>query len=110
MKNKKRVSGEMDKERTMPLRARLRRAFCGMTATYCRIEIQGRRELMVHGCRGIEAYHPTEILLRVRDGEITLLRVAGEGLLCSTYHSEGVVIEGTIHRVDLLQGEEGKEA
>ena len=62
----------------------------------CRLELRGRSSLAVGGCRGIVAYSPTVILLRLRD---SLLRVCGETLSCDSYTCGEVLISG---RIDLM--------
>ena len=86
-----------------PLRARLRRAFCGVTGTHSRIELQSGREMIVQGCCGIEAYEPCRIVLRVRDPELRFLLIVGEELLCSSYHIDALEISGKIFGVRLCR-------
>ena len=82
-------------------RARLRRAFCVTTGTHCRMEVQGDRVLWLQGCREIEEYSPTYIVLRVRDATLTRVCVWGERLLCCSYHEDGMEITGEIRQVQL---------
>ena len=82
-------------------RARLRRAFCETTGTHCRMELQGDRVLWLQGCRDIEEYSPTCMVLRVRDATLARVCVRGEGLLCCSYHEDGVEITGEIRQVQL---------
>ena len=91
------------KERRIPLRARLRKVFCLTTGSHCRMEVQGRREVIVQGCCGIEAYSPCSIVLRVRDPDYCYLHICGSSLLCHSYHTDAVRLCGEIHGMELLR-------
>ena len=102
-----------EQQQRLPMRAKLRRLFCTATGIHCRTEIQGNQGLFIQGCCGIEAFTPTCILLQVRDPHVRILCVVGEGLLCSSYHEEGVQITGNILRVEFCNQklkEEGNES
>ncbi|MBQ7338840.1 MAG: YabP/YqfC family sporulation protein [Clostridia bacterium] len=92
-----------DRSTHLPLRARLRRAFCAATGTCCRLEMQSGRAMIVQGCCGIEEYNPNCIVLSVRDPELSRLCICGDGLLCSSYHTDGVEIRGRITRMELCR-------
>ena len=91
------------------LRARLRRAFCVTTGTHCRIELQGNRVLWIQGCRDIEEYSPTCMVLRVQDASISRVCVTGDRLLCCSYHQDGVEITGDIVCIQLCRQEHPKK-
>lgn len=83
------------------LRARLRRAFCVTTGTHCRMELQGKGVLFIQGCRDIEEYSSTCMVLRVKDATLSRICVTGERLLCCSYHEDGVEITGEIMQLTL---------
>lgn len=57
------------------------------------IELRGRREISVQGCRCILVCTETEVLLRLRDAN---LHLEGNGLRCTTYFSGAVSVHGEI--------------
>jgi hypothetical protein len=91
------------------LRAQLHRAFCVTTGTHCRMELQGKRVLFIQGCRDIEEYSTTRMVLRVQDASLTHVCVTGEGLLCCSYHEDGVEITGDIMQLTLCGQESAKK-
>ena len=66
-----------------------------------RVEVRGRDALMVEGCRKILAYTPDEVKLQMAG---CLLVIEGEGMLCHSYLSGAVGLEG---RVCCIRYEEG---
>lgn len=88
-----------ENNKRVPLRARLRRAFCLATGSHCRIELQGGREMIVQGCCGIQEYTPCSIVLQVRDPDYRFLHIRGRALLCSSYHTDAVQLCGEIEGV-----------
>ncbi len=60
------------------------------------IEIRGRGEMNVCGCRKILEYGPQEIRLELAD---YALSIKGEKLLCISYFSGSVGIEGNIYNI-----------
>ena len=69
----------------------------------CHLELRGRCSLAVGGCRGIVAYSPTEIVLRLKKG---FLRVNGADLCCDSYMRGEVIVSG---RVDTIGFEDRAE-
>ncbi len=63
------------------------------------IELRGRNNLTVRGCRKILLYTETEVRVRLY-GE-TLL-ICGSGLYCTAYHSGVVEIDGIIDSLCFL--------
>lgn len=61
-----------------------------------RIELRGKNQLFVGGCRRIITYSPTLIVLAVKGDELS---VVGDRLICTSYHSGTVSIEGAISSV-----------
>ena len=61
-----------------------------------RVELRGREYLMVEGCRRILTYTPTLVRLRLHR---CVLAVEGERLLCQSYLSGAVTLEGWISGV-----------
>ncbi len=67
-----------------------------------RIEMRGRNLLFIQGCRRILNYSPCLMIMAVKDMSV---EVAGERLICSTYHSGTVSIEGYIKSINIDDGE-----
>lgn len=67
-----------------------------------RIEMRGKRTLMVTGCRKILKYSTEEIVLHLKG---FCLCVCGEGLQCTAYHYGSVSVEGEIRCLS-FDGEE----
>ena len=96
----------MAKEKISPWR-RLRRRYDHAVLRYVRGELSGRR-LVLYGCREILTYGRECIVLSVEDAEVCAVCVVGRRLLCLSYHSDAVVIEGEICDVRLCRdGESG---
>ncbi len=72
-----------------------------------RIEIRGRNTLYLQGCRRIMTYSPTEMVLLAKS---CIIKVAGERLVCSSYHDGTVTVEGLIDGVQFVEKEEGMQA
>ena len=58
-----------------------------------RVELRGKNQLFVGGCRRIVTYSPTVIVLAVRGDELS---IKGKRLVCTSYHGGTVSIEGAI--------------
>lgn len=84
---------------------RMRREYDRALLHCCRMEMMGRRRLVVQGCRDILEYGRTRIRLAVCDAEIGSLLVCGGELNCLSYHPDAVVIEGEIDTVCFCSGE-----
>ena len=72
-----------------------------------RLEIRGRNSVIVCGCRRIQKYTPTEIVLSAKDFDVAII---GERLVCTAYHEGAICLEGYIVGVkfDLEDIEGGK--
>ena len=68
----------------------------------CFIELRGRNQLVVRGCRRIVVYTPTKIILKLKR---ELLEVCGKRLSCITYLAGAVTVEGLVDSVAFLRGE-----
>ncbi len=68
-----------------------------------RVELRGKNQLFVGGCRRIITYSPTLIVLRVKGDELS---VRGERLICTSYHGGTVSIEGAISSLSFGKGGE----
>ena len=66
-----------------------------------RIELRGRNTLFVHGCKRIIKYSAEEMILGMKNTE---LHIAGERLICTTYHSGVVTVEGFIKKISFDDG------
>ncbi len=67
-----------------------------------RLELHGRRCLSIHGCTRILDFSPAEVRLAL--GKQTLT-VWGEGLLCTSFLSGDVGVEGHIYGLRFEDGE-----
>lgn len=68
-----------------------------------RVELRGKNQLFVSGCRRIIVYSPTLIVLAIKGDELS---IKGERLICTSYHTGTVSIGGAISSVSFLGGEE----
>ena len=66
-----------------------------------RIELRGRNLLFVQGCRRILKYSPELISLEVKGDSVS---IAGERLVCTSYHAGGVSVEGRIVSLSFSEG------
>ena len=69
------------------------------------VEMRGRTNVVVHGCREILLYTPEEVRLRLRG---CIICVRGSGLYCTAYHTGTADIDGRIISVSFGDGEEDK--
>ena len=58
-----------------------------------RLEIRGRNSVIVCGCRRIQKYTPTEIMLSAKDFDV---KIIGERLTCTAYHEGAICLEGNV--------------
>ncbi len=65
-----------------------------------RIELRGRYQLFITGCRKIIKYSPTLMILAVKGDKLS---VGGERLVCTSYHGGTIAIEGKI--ISVIFGE-----
>ncbi len=68
------------------------------------VEMRGRTNVVVHGCREILLYTPEEVRLRLRG---CVVCVRGEGLYCTAYHTGTADIGGRVDSVSFAE-EDGK--
>ena len=71
-----------------------------MTGSFL-LEIRGRNVLFIQGCRRIIKYSSEHMILAVKGFEVS---IAGERLICSTYHDGTVSIEGYVNSVQFHDG------
>ena len=64
------------------------------------LEMRGRGLLLVSGCKRIEKYSPSLMIMRVG---AEMLFVRGRALICSSYHSGAVSVEGEIDSVGFAE-------
>lgn len=67
------------------------------------IELRGRCEMTVGGCRRIEKYSDGEIILRLADCSVS---IKGRALSCTAYFADTVGISGYINGVIFTDTEE----
>lgn len=67
-----------------------------------RLDMWGRNTLTVHGCTRILDFSPESIRLRLERGAVT---VCGRRLICTSYLSGAVGIEGLICSITFCDGE-----
>ena len=60
------------------------------------LELRSKNSLLVKGCRRILGYSPGEIVLELKNDKLI---INGERLVCTSYHSGGVIVEGAIERL-----------
>lgn len=65
------------------------------------IELRGRREICIQGCRKILLCETDAVRLSLREG---VLAVRGRGLSCTTYFAGAVSIRGVICGVEFEEG------
>lgn len=68
------------------------------------IELRGRNNLTIRGCRKILLYTETEIRVRLLGDT---LQVCGSGLYCTAYHSGVIEIDGKIDSICFI-GQAGR--
>ncbi len=61
-----------------------------------RVELRGRHQLFVTGCRRILKYSPKQMVLSVK-GDV--LNILGERMVCTSYYGGTVSIDGNIHSI-----------
>ena len=66
------------------------------------MELRGRNCLIVKGCKRILGYSPDSVLLEVKKD---ILSIKGKRLVCTSYFSGGVSIEGIVRSVS-FEGED----
>ena len=69
----------------------------------CYLEMRGRNELKLQGCRRIAVYTEDRIVLKLRRSAVCII---GKHLCCSSYHGGCAVIEGWIKEIDFTDEEE----
>ncbi len=93
----------MSEKRKPSIRERISRALDippDVISRECMIEIRGRGLITVHGCERIARYLPSEIRILTASGGVEIL---GEGLICVSFSSGSVGIEGRVERVAFLR-------
>lgn len=68
----------------------------------CMVEIRGRGLITVHGCDRISRYFPNEIRIVTASGGLVIF---GDSLVCISFSSGSVGIEGKVDSVSFLEGE-----
>ena len=67
-----------------------------------RLELRGRGQLMIYGCRRILEYFPERISVAIKGFAVAIV---GGGLICTTFHQGTVCIEGEICKIELCDGQ-----
>lgn len=96
------------KQRKNQLSARERRPLALPDEIFGRgpfIELCGRRELSVQGCRRILCCESETVRLALSVG---VLEIRGLGLVCTTYYAGAVSVKGCIDGVAFVGGEESR--
>lgn len=57
------------------------------------IEMRGQNCIFVKGCRRILGYSPESVLLEIKDNRLS---IKGKRLVCTSFHSGSVSVEGLI--------------
>lgn len=71
---------------------------CDLLAGEFRLEMRGRRELFVSGCRRILKYSEREMVIRAKVFDVF---IEGDGLVCASYHYSGIAINGLVKTIRL---------
>ena len=71
---------------------------CDLLEGEFRLEMRGRRELYICGCRRILKYSEQEMVIRARAFDVF---VEGERLVCASYHYSGITINGLVKNIRL---------
>ncbi len=69
------------------------------------IELRGRREICIQGCRKILLCEQDNVRLALRGETMT---VRGRDLVCTTYFAGAVSVHGLICRVEFEEGSDGE--
>ncbi len=69
------------------------------------IELRGRREICIQGCKKILICEPDTVRLALRGA---VLSVGGRGLVCTTYFAGAVSVRGVICRIEFEDGSEAE--
>lgn len=111
---KKKAAGS--KGRIIPLKERIGKSIGipGDLISGGLIELRGRTEITVEGCRKIEKYDTDEIILRLSDYSVSF---RGRSLCCTAYYTGAIGILGYLDSVcfigtddyEKLSKEDGKE-
>lgn len=72
----------------------------------CYLEIRGRGNAVIGGCRKILVYSPDEIRLEMKSCELVL---RGKRLICTSYCESAVVIDGIIDTVEYANAKKESE-
>ncbi len=67
------------------------------------IEMRGKNSLLVKGCKRILGYSPEAVELEIKKDK---LRVKGKRLVCTSFHSGSVSVEGVIDSLAFCTEEE----
>ncbi len=79
---------------------RLREIYKTGTGKSDTLEMRGREELLIRGCREILFYSTTEIVLRLRS---YVLAIYGQELYCTAYFYDAVNVEGRIASLEMRE-------
>lgn len=71
---------------------------CDLLQGEFRLELRGRSEMYLCGCKKILKYSEEEMIIRTHGFDLV---VQGEGLVCASFHCSGIVIEGNIQSIKL---------
>lgn len=70
-----------------------------------RLELRGRNQLYMHGCRRILKYSAEEMALSAKGFSVS---VKGKRLICSAFYGSTVCIEGVIESFEINDGKAGE--
>ncbi len=71
---------------------------CDLAAGEFRLELRGRSELYICGCKKILKYGEDEMVIRAKSFDVV---ISGDKLSCASFHCSGVVVEGDIKNICL---------
>ena len=71
---------------------------CDLLGGEFRLELRGRRELYICGCRRILKYSEEEMVIRAKAFDVF---IEGERLVCASYHYSGITVTGLVKNIKL---------
>ena len=71
-----------------------------------RLEVRGRNQIFLTGCRRILKYSSEEMIMSVKGFSVS---VRGERLVCSTYHAGNISIDGFVKSVNFIDASDAED-
>ena len=71
---------------------------CDLLGGEFRLELRGRRELYICGCRRILKYSEEQMIFHTRAFDVC---IDGKNMSCASFHCSGILVEGLINNIRL---------